>query len=153
MPAWSQAKRADTASRRAHIIQMRLKGISYEVIAEELGYNSPNIARKEFTRAKRDARELCADEADTWRDLQSDRYDAIIAAHWDDATSGYNLKAADLVRRTIGDQADLWGVKRLQIDATVTEVTQEDIELQQLINEARVKNALVEAELRGEQPA
>jgi len=150
---WSQAKNADTNQRRAQLIQMRIKGVSYDRIAEQLGYSTPNVARKEFTRAKRDARELAADEADIWRELQSDRYDELIAAHWDAATSGEDLKAAELVRKTIGDQADLWGVKRLQIDATVTEVTQEDIELQQLINEARAKNALKEAELRGEQPA
>lgn len=155
MPSWSQATQASNAARRAKLIQMRVQGISYETIAVELGYANSNsdgvsTARKDFTRAKREARGLASEEAEAWRELESDRYDAIINAHWDAATSGDDLKAAELVRKTISDQAALWGLKSIQVDATVTEITQQDIELQELIRDQRAKNAAQEAALRGE---
>lgn len=155
MPGWSQATQATNAVRRAKLIQMRVQGISYETIAIELGYASDksdgvSTARKDFTRAKREARGLASEEAEAWRELESDRYDAIINAHWGAATSGEDIKAAELVRKTIGDQAALYGLKSIQVDATVTEITQQDIELRELIQEQQAKNARQEAELCGE---
>ena len=147
---WPAARTAATHERRAKLIQMRVRGLPYERIALDLAYTSASAARKDFTRAKEEARELATVEAETWRELESDRYDAIIHAHWDSATSGDDLKAADLVRKAIGDQASLWGIKSLQIDATVTEVTQQDLALQEMIQEAKARNAVKLAELRGQ---
>lgn len=141
------ADQAFNRARRAKLIQMRVQGVSYDRIAVELGYATDisdgiSTARKDFTRAKREARGLAEDEADAWRELESDRYDALIAAHWTMAMSGEDVRAADIVRKCIGDQADLWGIKRILVDATVTEVTQEDLALHEMIAEAKARNAV-----------
>jgi Tfp pilus assembly protein PilP len=53
-------------------------------------------------------------------------------------------KVSESIRRLLG--ADM----PVRVDATVTEVTQQDIELAELVREAKAKNAAEEAAIRGE---
>lgn len=143
----SKATRAAVATRRARLIQLKLKGVPYEEIAVELGYatdesDGVSTARKDFTRACRAASELEQEAADTWRETERQRYDAIQAAYWDDAMEG-NAKAAEIVIVCIRERRKLLGVDApIQVDATITEVTQQDIALQEMIAEAKARNAL-----------
>lgn len=71
---------------------------------------------------------------------------------------GFILQAVDRLtrieesrRRTSESLRRLLGLDMpVKVDATVTEVTQEDIELSELIREAEAKNAVEEARIKGE---
>jgi hypothetical protein len=61
------------------------------------------------------------------------------------------LKIEDARRRNGERRAKLTGIEAaLKVDATVTEVTQQDIALQEMLAEMRAKNAATEGELRAE---
>lgn len=143
----SKAVGAEVANRRAALIQMRLKGVSYDEIALQLGYatdESDGIAnaRKDFTRACRAASTLEQEAADTWRETERQRLDTLQSAYWDDALDG-NTKSADVVLKCISDRRKLLGIDApVQVDATILEVTQQDVALQELLNEVRSRNAV-----------
>jgi hypothetical protein len=147
------ARSATTSQRRARLIQLRLKGVPYEDIAIELGYATEDsdgvrTARKDFTRACRAAAALEQEAADTWRETERQRLDALQAAYWDDAIDG-NTKAAEIILKVIADRRKLLGIDApIQVDATITEVTQQDIALQEMIAEAKARNAVRMQELQ-----
>lgn len=149
--AWA----AQIAERRARLIQMRLKGVPYEEIAVILDYATADTdgiksARKDFTRACRAAAALEQEAADTWRETERQRLDAIQASYWDAAVDG-NVKAAEVVLKCITDRRKLLGIDApIQIDTTITEITQQDIALQEMIAEAKARNATRAAQLERE---
>jgi hypothetical protein len=150
-PGQPAAVIADTALRRATLIKLRRGRVPYEEIVTRLGYSSENAARKDFSRAKKEARELVADEADAMRDLISENYDALINAYLPSALAGEDVKAAELVRKVLVDQAKLWGVNApIQVEATMQEVSAQDLELRDMINAAKARIALEERQLKGD---
>jgi hypothetical protein len=134
---------------------MRLKGVPYEEIAVILDYATEDsdgihAARKDFTRACRAAAALEQEAADTWRETERQRLDALQAAYWDAAVDG-NTKAAEVVLKCITDRRKLLGIDApIQIDTTITEVTQQDIALQEMLAEAKARNAVRMAQLERE---
>ena len=61
------------------------------------------------------------------------------------------LKIEDARRRNGERRAKLTGIEAaVKVDATVTEVTQEDVALRELVTEMRAKNAAVEEKLRAD---
>lgn len=155
----SKAAGATVDVRRAQLIQLRLKGLAYDEIAVQLGYTTPDsdgtaAARKDFVRACRAASTLEQEAADTWRETERQRLDTLMASYWDDALDG-NTKAAEIVLKCIADRRKLLGIDApVQVDATFTEVTQQDVALQELVNETRARNAARMARVRaeGQQP-
>lgn len=97
MPA-SKAQRASTAKRRADAIAFKLAGLSYDVIAERLGYASRGAACTDIQRA------LEASLREQARDLEVWRHELVLgllrlkAAMWPAAMAG-DTKAADVVVR------------------------------------------------------
>lgn len=146
--AWA----ATIAARRTQLVQMRLKGVPYEEIAVLLDYTTDDsdgvaAARKDFTRACRAAAALEQEAADTWRETERQRLDALQASYWDAAVDG-NAKAAEVVLKCITDRRKLLGIDApIQIDTTITEITQQDIALQEMIAEAKARNATRAAQL------
>jgi hypothetical protein len=105
-------------------------------------------------------------KAEEWRTIQLARLDSVLRdhmalrnAHWDRAM-GSDEKAPEVaaalavdralngVTRTIAEQNKLLGIATTKIEAQVTEVTQQDIAIQEMVAELKAKNASIEAELR-----
>lgn len=98
--------RALADARRARAIELRLTGHTYQQIADELGYANKGTVHRLITNALR------AEEAETTRDLralETDRLDALQAAHWDAALNG-DVGSARLVLAIIDKRAKLHGL-------------------------------------------
>lgn len=148
----SRAQQAAIADRRSKLLQMRLAAVDYTTIADRLDYASAAAARKDFTRAMRETLDLEQETANELRDVELQRLDRLQAAAWAEAIRG-NLKAIETVARLIDRRCRILGLNAtVQVDATFTEVTQQDVELQELLNEARARNAARMAGRPGDRP-
>jgi hypothetical protein len=147
----SRAQRTVVADRRTKLLQMRLAGVDYDTIADRLDYGSASAARKDFTRAMRETLELEAEKADELRTLELQRLDRLQAAAWADALKG-NLRAIETVLKVVDRRCRLLGLDApLRLDATVSEEpSAQDLELRDMINEAKARIAAEEQQLRGD---
>jgi hypothetical protein len=147
----SRAQRTVVADRRTKLLQMRLAGVDYDTIADRLDYGSASTARKDFTRAMRETLELEAEKADELRTLELQRLDRLQAAAWADALKG-NLRAIETVLKVVDRRCRLLGLDApLRLDATVSEEpSAQDLELRDMINEAKARIAAEEQQLRGD---
>lgn len=141
------------SERRAKLIKARIDGVSYEAIADdpEFGYNgSVSAARKDFTRAKRAARDAEQEMADIWVQQELDRLDHYLLALAPRVDRG-DSRAIEVAIKVGERRAKLLGIDAaVKIDATVTEQpTAQDLELRDMINEAKARIAAEEAELKG----
>lgn len=85
---------------------LRRAGITYDVIAERLGYAHRSSARKAVNRALVRTQQ---DPADETRRLEVDRLDAIQAAHWREALNG-NIASTAQILRVMERRARLLGL-------------------------------------------
>lgn len=151
MPA-SKAQQAATAERRKKAIALKIAGLDYQAIADQLGYADRASAYKDIERALQKALKEEAQEVSALRTLTVQRYDRLQAAYWPKALQG-DVKAAEVVLKILAQRSKIEGTEapaRLAVDAQVTETTQEDIELAALVREAKAKNAVEEAAIKGE---
>ncbi|WP_030756579.1 hypothetical protein [Streptomyces sp. NRRL F-5135] len=110
MPA-SKAEQAEVAARRAELIRLRRAGVRFEdprILA--LGYTSRGAATKDFIRAIEERRDEQAAEASVYRQEANERLEALLEAHWENATAGGDTKAAELVLKLMDRQAKLNGL-------------------------------------------
>lgn len=84
----SKAQRTDTAARRAQAIQMRLAGLTYDVIAQRLKYSSRQAAAKDIERALAVALRDANRSAEEFREVELMRLDRLQAAAWATAIQG-----------------------------------------------------------------
>lgn len=84
----SKAQRTDTAARRAQAIQMRLAGLTYDVIAQRLKYSSRQAAAKDIERALAVALRDANRSAEEFREVELMRLDRLQAAAWAKAVQG-----------------------------------------------------------------
>lgn len=150
----SQARTAEIAERRAALIRARIDGVSYEDIANDpqFGYDgSVGAARKDFTRALRAARDAEQEMADTWVQQELDRLDHYLLSLADRVDHG-EPRAIEVAIKVGERRAKLLGIDApVKADVTVTEQpTSVDLELRDMINEAKARAAAEEAELKGE---
>jgi hypothetical protein len=109
MPA-SKAQQAATADRRKKAIALKLAGLDYQSIADQLGYADRAAAWIDIDRAlKKNLREE-AEAADTLRHVEIQRLDRLQAALWPKAIKG-DTKAADTTLRIITARCKLEGVE------------------------------------------
>lgn len=108
--AWPAAKIAEVEERRAALIRLRRKRVSYEhpdILA--LGYSSPDAARKDFYRAVTARREATAAEVAGYREEQNVIYESIIDTYLPLALGSEEQppdhKAGELVLKTLHQQA------------------------------------------------
>ncbi len=91
--------------RRSRALELRARGLTYERIAEEVGYSSRSTAYNVINMAL-EARE--ADSVDELRRLELDRLDALHASLWPQAMTGHVpsvlalLRVIDLRTRLMG---------------------------------------------------
>jgi hypothetical protein len=106
----SKAQQAQTSSRRADLIRLRLTGARYNdprVLA--LGYATSGAARKDMIRALEQSRNEEAAEASVYRQLENERLDALLEAAWPRA-----IEPQPILNRegdVIGQEIDLRAVE------------------------------------------
>lgn len=127
-PRKTSPKRVEVAQRRAQAIALRQAGLTYQIIAERLGYKTPAAAAQDVQRAMRG---LVDQPAKELRDLEASRLDALQVSLWTQARRG-DLGAVDRVLRIMRQRAELLGLNaptRHEVDATATF----DAEIERLI--------------------
>jgi hypothetical protein len=97
-------------------MELRRAGVTYEGIAERLGYQTRNGAHRAVARAL--ARNPAADVAGV-RELETDRLDRLLVAVWPTAMKG-DAKAVDQVLKIAERRARLLG---LDVSTHVADVT------------------------------
>lgn len=78
----TKARQAQIAERRNQAIERRIKGESWAMIAEALGYGDAATACKDFTRAMEQRRQELAENVETLRQTELARLDALTAVAW-----------------------------------------------------------------------
>lgn len=110
---------AEVIDKERRVIELRRAGVTFDVIAQEVGYSNASGAHHAYTRAlKRTLREAGADEI---RDLELDRLDRLQRFAWNLAAQG-NLRAIETILRIMGRRARLLGLDmpvRVQQEVTV----------------------------------
>jgi hypothetical protein len=170
---YAKRNSAEVATDAGVVFDLRLQGLSFREI--DVLSQTPDGPTGGRRIARSQAGDLLREEiarrvhpkAEEWRTLQLDRLDAVLRdhialrnAHWNRAM-GSEEKAPEVaaalavdralngVTRTVAEQNKLLGIATTKIEATVTEVTQADVELAELIREAKAKNAAEEARIKG----
>lgn len=158
------------AERAAQAYEMRLQGWTIAAIAGELGIaaSTTHDLLTEFSAARLDplVEEYRQLEADRLDDYTRKAYEVLTAHHIVvqhgkvvlDPETGSPLRdhapklaALDRLVRVSERRSRLLGLDAvIKADVTVTHVDPTDLELVQILNEARAKNAVEEARLRGE---
>lgn len=161
---------ADTARRDALAADLRAENWKLEDIARELGYHDRSHARQGIQRALRDivkgpAEKLLAVYADRLEDIfqrtmEIAEAEHVVVSHGRVITGADGkplrdhapvLAAFREARSALADVRKMVGLDQpTRVDATVHQVTAEDIELAELVREAQAKNAAEEARIKGE---
>ncbi|MFF0055668.1 hypothetical protein ACFYRI_14885 [Streptomyces microflavus] len=152
------------AERAAIVFDLRLQGLSYRQI--DILTQAPDGPTGGHRISATSAKELLYEEVerrvdpkvDAWRTLQLDRLDGVLRDHlalrnanWDKAMDGEERpalavdRALNGVTKIVEAQNKLLGLATTKIEAQVVEVTQQDVELQEMIRTAKAKAALEEA--------
>lgn len=141
----------DTAARDAEACRLRTLGLTYEQIASQLGFSDRSNAR---SAVERGLVAIVAEPAEELRTLELARLDELTQRAWgilDDEPPGVALQAIDRILKIQERRAKLLGLDApTRVEAQVQETTQQDIELQELIAEARARQATAEAQIRNE---
>jgi DNA polymerase III psi subunit len=162
-PPIRQSLNADElALRRQKSLELRLKGYQLREIAAIVGVSAQLVQHdiKLLINANMSEQDIV-----TARALEEERLDKVlrIAVAISEGRANpelrlkanedqeLRLKAIDRIQRIVNQRATLLGLNApVRHDVMVTERTQQDIELEQMINEAKAKNALVQQQLAAE---
>jgi len=111
MPA-SKAQRAATADRRTKATALRIAGMDWQSIADQLGYSSRGAACTDVSRALEANLAELRDKAEEMRSIESMRLDRLQASLWPKAVKG-DVKAIDAVLRIIDRRMRLLGLHQI----------------------------------------
>lgn len=136
-----------TAERDAEAAELRSQGLTFKQIADTLGIDIHSA----YDAVQRALRAIVQEPAEELRRLELDRLDTLQRAAMDILERSPDmgaLQAVDRLLRISESRRKLLGLDApTRVDATVHEVTQQDLALQELVNELKAKNAAVEAQL------
>lgn len=135
----------DRLAQAEETLRLYKGGMSQPAIAKQLGISGPTVCR----RLKLALEQRIAENADEYRKIEQERLDDLHAVTMRTLELGMTtldtelvLKATDRVLKISAQRAALLGLNApVRIDATVMEVTQEDVELAEMIREAKAKAA------------
>jgi hypothetical protein len=156
-----------TAERDAHAAQLRAEGWTFQQIADEIGFPDKSQAHKAVRRALNDvikgpAEKLLAQEAarlDTLyeealavleRDHVKVSHGHVVKDEYDTPLldDGPKLAAIDRLVKIRESYRRLFGLDQpVKVDARVTEVTQQDLELQEMLREAKTRMEVEEQQI------
>lgn len=121
---------ADVIERERRVLELRRAGVSFDVIATQVGYRDRGAAYKAYKRAL--ARTLQQPAAEL-RDLEVDRLDRLLTAVWPKALRG-DLAAVDRVLRVAERRARLLGLDA-PVSAVSASTPARDVEVEQVAAE------------------
>ncbi|MDQ3760986.1 MAG: sigma-70 region 4 domain-containing protein [Actinomycetota bacterium] len=150
-PATHRGNVATVAEEQAECYRLKLAGKSVRQIAEITGLSIGTV----HTRIQAGIDAVVLPLADELRKVELERYDAWQARLEDALEAGEDpVKVVPVLVRVSERRCALMGANAPEkIEATVTQVTQEDIALAELIAEAQATAAVQEAQIRGTVPA
>jgi hypothetical protein len=89
-------------------VELRTAGADYDTIAQRLGYGSRSHA---FEAVNNLLKERATEPAAELRQMEADRLDKLMLAHWSAATKG-DIKKTEIVLRLMQRRAELLGLNR-----------------------------------------
>lgn len=110
--AVNKARQVELSRRRYQAVQMRIAGVSPTVIAERLGYGSPQQVSNDITRALRTAAKQEHMASEQLLHLEIDRLDRVMAAIWPKVLKG-DVTAAETALKIINKRAMLLGLDQI----------------------------------------
>ncbi len=141
-----EPNRAVIAEEQIRCYELRLTGMSIERIAEATGIPRSTV----HDRIQAEIRARVTPLADEVRKMELDRLDAWLAK-LDAKIEKDPIRAIPVAVKVSESRRKLLGVDApVQVEATVTEVTQEDLALAELVREAQMAAAVTEQQIRGE---
>lgn len=146
---YTLVNKADAAEQARRCYELKLAGWSHDRIAEELGISYGTV----HNRIKAHIEVRVQPLADELRSVMVDRLDLCIerlhAQIQDDDQAGRLARNVEVLVKVEERRAKLLGVDAPErVEAIVTEVTQEDIALAELVREAQAASAVAEQQLR-----
>lgn len=119
-------------------IELRAAGASYREIGAAFGVTHPTA--RNWVLAAVDATQY--EQADVVRQIEGTTLDRLQRALWPQAIGG-DIKAVTAVIRVMERRARLFGLDApVKVDASVVEVTQADLEMEELVREAKARVAI-----------
>jgi hypothetical protein len=95
--------------RRYQALQMRIAGVSNAVIAQRLGYSSPQLVSKDITTALKKAAKQEAMAAEELLNLEINRLDRMMASVWPRVLKG-EVNAVEAALKIVNKRASLLGL-------------------------------------------
>lgn len=103
---WSRLKLDEVTVRRTKLLELRRQGVRYDDDrVGELGYKSPDAARRDVSRALEAHRVAEATEVANYRQMENERLDALLEAAWPVATKPQPI--FDKEGEVVGHQMDM----------------------------------------------
>lgn len=154
-PAFTVPDPGDLKARQRYAMELRSRAFNVREIADELE-TTPSVVNVWITSALREY--IPAELREDVRALQLDRYERLLKAYLAMLPTCSRVEEIEKVGRLIGQVMQridiLCGTERpkeLNISGEITPVTQLDLELQEMIREAKARAATEEAEILAEQ--
>lgn len=144
--AASKARQAITAQRRTKAINLRLTGMDWTTIAEQLGYADRGAACKDVTRALERHVAEEGQAVEVWRELELGRLDSLQQSVWPKAMDG-DPRAIEAALKILDRRAKLLGLDSA-IKLEVLTVDAIDAQLQLL--EAQLRDSAAFADPAGQ---
>jgi hypothetical protein len=133
----------DLEARRWKAWEARKSGMTLVQVAETCGV-SRNVATQDLGWCQKQLLDAPTEAA---RKLDLERLDRVINANWPQMEAG-NDKSARVILRCLERRAQIYGYDApKKIDATIQEVDPADLELRQIVNEAKAKAAAQEQQI------
>jgi hypothetical protein len=93
--------------RQARAVELAISGHDYATIAKEVGYSNRGTAWRTVQKA---LRQRTVEGVDQLREVEVERLDALLRAHWESAIDG-DVVAANVVLRVIDQRVRLLGLE------------------------------------------
>ena len=148
----SQKNAAQVAEEQLTCYRLRLAGATLDQIAKQTGLSKGTV----HTRISKEIAERVEPLAEEVRKMQLDRLDEWLMQLNKQVREGRQVaRSIEVALRVEERRAKLMGVdapERVDVSATVHEVTQADVELAEMLREAQAANAVDEAALSPDGP-
>lgn len=109
----SSPRKIEAAERRIQALDLRKAGLTYQAIADRLGFKSPASAKKTVDTALDEMREIYREQAEQLIELECQRLDRLLQGLWLKAAGG-NPRAVEAALKIMERRARLLGLDSAQ---------------------------------------
>ena len=143
--AHAARNKPQVAEEQIRCYNLRLAGLSLDQIAKATGLSKGTVNN----RINAEITGRVAPLADEVRQMQLDRLDSWLVKLTEQIKQGRSVaRNVEVAIRVEERRSKLLGLdEAIKLDATVHEVSQQDLELEELLREAKAANAVIEAQL------